>query len=97
MNKKEQAKIVSKVLSHGKECTVGIDVWRPSAQDIKSILAVDYQNIHSNNETSDCTIFTINCKKLKGSLESHGVSITLFCDEPEAKFMRKYIKEKGGE
>ena len=93
MDRKKLASLVDELLSHNKECNVSIDVWYPTIKEINYILSLGHDKIDPNNSSESCTIYEVRFDKYECS-SGPGLRVTIFCNEPEAKFMRKYIKQR---
>lgn len=99
MKRKKLADLTNELLSHNKKCSVSIDVWGPTIDDIKHILKLGHDGIDSNNSLESCTIYSILFDKYRPA-KAPAFRITLYCDELEGKFMYEYtnkVKRKGGE
>lgn len=93
MKRSRLAKLTSELLSHNKECSVSIDVWRPTISDIKGILKLGHDKIDPNNSASDCTIYSVLFDKYVPA-KAPAFRVTLYCNEAEGLFMYKYINQR---
>ena len=58
-------------------------------------MKLGHDKIDPNNSAPKCTIYGIEFDKWEPA-KAPAFKVTLYCNEPEAKFMYEYVKEKGG-
>lgn len=93
MKRKELKTLVNSVLDNNAECNVSIDVWHPTIKEIKFLLNLGHDKIDPNSRQDSCTIFGVWFDRYDHS-KGPAFRFVMFCNEPEAKFMRKYIKQR---
>ena len=96
MNKEAQLKLMHNILSINKNCHTRVGVWGPTVAEIKHLLNMGHIRLDANSDKPSNTIFSIHHEHI-GTTGFSAVEVVLFCNEPEAKFMRKYLKKKGGD
>ena len=96
MKKEAQIKLINNILIVDKKCHVRIAVWFPTVKELKHLLSMKHISLEANSNKANNTIFSIWHEHTDG-LGFSAVEVVFYCNEPEAKFMRMYIKEKGGD
>ena len=92
MKRRKLAILVEGLLSHNKECSVSIDVWHPTFEDIKYILKLGHDKVDPNNSSESCNIYSVEFEYRHSG--GPGLRAVLFCDELEGKFMYEYTKQR---
>ena len=95
MDKVTQIELLGKIFKTRARFEVEVNVWNPGIPELKRLLNMGHVRIRRNDERENTTIFTIFFGHILPSFAA--VEVTFFCNEEEAKFMREYYKEKGGE
>ena len=98
MKRKKLANLTNELLSHNKECSVTIDVWHPTIDDIRRILKLGHDKIDPNSSSESCTIYDILFDRYMPA-KAPAFRVVLYCNDVEGRFMYEYVNKtkKGGE